>query len=129
MSDATPEHPTWPPPPSASSPPAKGLRGLGAVVAGLVLLAVAATVLVGAVVVRPRLMRVPSHSMEPTIRSGAHVLVSQNVGTISRRDVVVFRNPADRKDYVMGDNRRDAMDSRFLGAIERELIWGRWVRW
>jgi hypothetical protein len=57
------------------------------------------------------------------------VLVSQNVGTISRRDVVVFRNPADRKDYVMGDNRRDAMDSRFLGAIERELIWGRWVRW
>jgi signal peptidase I len=31
--------------------------------------------------------------------------------------------------FVLGDNRRDALDSRYIGAIDRRLIWGKWLRW
>jgi signal peptidase I len=31
--------------------------------------------------------------------------------------------------FLMGDNRRNAADSRVIGPIERHLIWGKRVRW
>ena len=73
---------------------------------------------VGGLVLGPRLVRVPSRSMAPTIESGGYVLLRTAVGTIERGDVVAFP-----------DNRRDAADSRFIGAIERDSIWGKRVHW
>ena len=31
--------------------------------------------------------------------------------------------------FVLGDNRRNGADSRYIGAIERRLIWGTWLQW
>ncbi len=145
-------------------------------------LAVVAASLAGFVVVRPRLVKVSSSAMAPTFQAGERVLVSGNIGTIARGDVVAFRNPSEpgrshlsrvvalpgerlaivggivqvdgkaldepyvtpenrglpefgpydvaaNAYFVMGDNRRNALDSRFLGAIERDAIWGKRVRW
>jgi signal peptidase I len=145
-------------------------------------LAVLAGGLLGYVIVRPRLVRVSANSMAPTLRSGDYVLVSGDVGTIARGDVIAFRNPSDPshshlsrvialpgervaiaggtvridgraldepyvapddhagQDYepivvpedryfVMGDNRRNAMDSRVFGPIERRAIWGKRMSW
>jgi signal peptidase I len=44
------------------------------------------------------------------------------------QDYGPYQLPANQY-FLMGDNRRDAADSRFIGAIERGLIWGRWVHW
>jgi signal peptidase I len=157
-------------------------RRVWAGVGAAVVFGVVAALVLGALVFRPRLMRVQADSMAPAIRGGAHVLVRTTVGRIERGDVVAFRNPSEPsrshlyrvivlpgerfaivggvvqvdgkaldepyvarenrliQDYgphqlpanqyfLMGDNRRDAADSRFIGAIERELIWGKRVRW
>ena len=49
---------------------------------------------VGGLVLGPRVVRVSSRSMAPTIESGGYVLLRTAVGTIERGDVVAFRNPA-----------------------------------
>jgi signal peptidase I len=143
---------------------------------------VVAALMVGALVFRPHLVKVPGHSMAPTIQSGTYVLVRTAFDTIERGDVVAFHNPTapgrshlyrvvvlpgERfaivggamqvggrpldepyvskenrlvQDYgpyqvpanqyfLMGDNRRDAADSRYIGAISRDHIWGKWVHW
>jgi signal peptidase I len=154
--------------------------GIG--VAVVAALAAAMAIGIGGLVLGPRVVRVPSRSMAPTIESGGYILLRTAVGTIERGDVVAFRNPAvpgrshvfrvivlpgERfailggvvhvngkaldepyvaaenrliQDYgpyqlpahqyfLMGDNRRDAADSRFIGAIERDAIWGKRVHW
>ena len=155
---------------------------MGAGVWAAAVLAIIAAMLVSFLIVRPRPVRVSSDAMAPALRAGGYVVVTANVGTIARGDVVAFRNPSDHvrshlsrvvalpgerlaivggvvqvdgkaldepyvtpenrggPDYgpfqvppnqyfVMGDNRRNAMDSRVLGAIERDLIWGKQMRW
>jgi signal peptidase I len=105
-------------------------------------LGVAAAVLVGAVVLRPRLIHVPSRSMEPVLPGERFQIVGGVVHVNGRRLDEPYVAPENRDDknhgpfqvpvgqyYVMGDNRRDAADSRYLGAIERDRIWGKWVRW
>ncbi len=66
-----------------------------------------ANVATWAVAVRDRVaevFRIPSRSMEPTIRAGARVLVNKltyRAGPVRRGDVVVFMNPDERyQDYI-----------------------------
>jgi signal peptidase I len=145
-------------------------------------LGVVGAAIVYAILVRPHLMRMTSQSMAPTIQVGDRLLVSANVRTIERGDVVVFRSPvapdrshifrviavpgdrlaivdgvvqvngkvldepyvapenrdhqnhgplqlAPSEYFLMGDNRRNAADSRYVGAIARGAIWGQWVHW
>ena len=154
---------------------------MGAGVWAAVVLAVLAAGLVGFVVVRPRPVRVSSDAMAPALQAGQYIVVTGNVGTIARGEVIAFRNPSEpsrshlsrvvalpgerltivggvvqvngkaldepyvspenrdlpdfgpyrvppNQYFVMGDNRRNAMDSRLLGAIERDLIWGKRMR-
>ncbi len=58
----------------------------------------------------------------------AHVLRSQAVTKDLGQTTFGLREPfhiPDNQYFVMGDNRDNSYDSRYQGAIPRELIWGK----
>lgn len=83
--------------------------------------------------------RIIGHSMEPTIKNGHRVLVSDLPYVISNPrigDVVLFRTAGKNfvkrikkiekeKYYLIGDNKRDSLDSRKIGWINRKQILGK----
>lgn len=80
------------------------------------------------------LLKVSGHSMEPYLHSGQQVLA---IGLLPIREgsVVVFRHDLKifikriksikgEECFVEGDNKRDSLDSRSLGSIQKKDIIG-----
>ncbi len=83
--------------------------------------------------------RVVGHSMEPVIRNGETILVSNFFYWFKKPkigDIVAFRDAGkvlikritklNREKYFLeGDNKRDSLDSRKLGLVVKEKIIGK----
>lgn len=85
------------------------------------------------------ILRIHGHSMEPTIKDGQVVLISEIPYVISNpqlRDIVAFKNKGKifikriseiKSDtyYLTGDNKNDSLDSRSFGFVKRGQILGK----
>ena len=86
-----------------------------------------------------KILRIHGHSMEPVIKNGSAVFVS-SVPFILRNpkkdDIVALkfedkifikriRSVLEDKYYLEGDNKRDSLDSREIGLVNRENIVGK----
>jgi nickel-type superoxide dismutase maturation protease len=83
--------------------------------------------------------KIVGHSMEPTIRNGETVLVSNlfySFKTPKIGDIVAFRGKDEalikritninrEKYFLEGDNQRDSLDSRTFGLISKQKILGK----
>ncbi len=85
------------------------------------------------------IFRISGHSMEPTIKNGALVLVNQGIKNPRVGDVVVTRAKNEEflvkrvkeirgeEVFLEGDNKTDSLDSRKLGSFKKEDILGKVV--
>lgn len=83
-----------------------------------------------------KILRIHGHSMEPVIKNGSAVFVSSVPFILrnpKRDDIVAFkfenkifvkriRSVLKDKYILTGDNKRDSLDSRKLGAFDRKKI-------
>lgn len=83
--------------------------------------------------------RVSGHSMEPTIKDGALILVWQWIRRPKKGEIILFKNKdkyfvkrvskveGDRL-TLLGDNPSDSLDSREMGTINIGSIVGKIIR-
>jgi len=86
-----------------------------------------------------RLLRISGHSMEPTIKNGSVVVISNILfmfKTPKEKDIIAFKNKDkvfikriskinNGKYFLEGDNKNDSLDSRKIGLIEGKDIIGK----
>lgn len=86
-----------------------------------------------------KIIKVTGHSMEPTIKDGAYVLIKK-LNNYSNGDIIAFRHHGktmlkrlisidNDSAHAVGDNLSDSLDSRQLGSISISAILGKAILW
>ena len=97
----TPVTPVFPPPPP-QAPPARRLGGAWTALGIAVVVALAGIAAIGAVVLRPRVIRVEGHSMSPTLQNDDRAILLRIRDAPARGDVVGLRYPKNpARSFVM----------------------------